>query len=202
MSDGVLPTRRATAPIGPMLGRHRGLLIAVAVFVALFLTVDLITPGAFSYFEFSFMSAGGAALALAAMGQTVVVLTGGFDLSAGAVVSLVNVVLASGMGTDPASQILFAVAALAIGGAVGAVNGFFVAYFRMQPIVVTLATMFIVQGVTLLIMDKPGGMIAPDFMSFFMGDAIPGILPAPVLVVAAAGQAWLAIRSTRHGGGH
>lgn len=201
MSDGVLPTRRATAPIGPMLGRHRGLLIAVAVFVALFLTVDLITPGAFSYFEFSFMSAGGAALALAAMGQTVVVLTGGFDLSAGAVVSLVNVVLASGMGTDPASQILFAVAALAIGGAVGAVNGFFVAYFRMQPIVVTLATMFIVQGVTLLIMDKPGGMIAPEFMSFFMGDAIPGILPAPVLVVAAAGLAWLAIRSTRLGVG-
>ena len=46
------------------------------------------------------MSAGGATLALAAMGQTLVVLTGGFDLSAGAVVSLVNVVLATGMGTD------------------------------------------------------------------------------------------------------
>ena len=44
---------------------------------------------------------------------------------------------------------------------------------RLQPIVVTLSTMFIVQGITLLIMDKPGGMIAPEFSAFLAGDAIP-----------------------------
>ena len=36
----------------------------------------------------------------------------------------------------------------------GAVNGFFIAYMRLQPIVVTLATMFVVQGVTLLVMHE------------------------------------------------
>ena len=91
---------RAAAPRRLRLGRHRGLLVACAVFVLLFALADAITPGSFSYFELSFMSSGGATLALAAMGQTIVILTGGFDLSAGAVVSLVNVVLGTWMGTD------------------------------------------------------------------------------------------------------
>ena len=46
-------------------------------------------------------------------------------------------------------------------GAPARFNGFFVAVLRMQPIVVTLATMFILQGVTLLVMDKPGGQVSP-----------------------------------------
>ncbi len=171
--------------------RHRGALIALAVFVALFLAVNAITPGAFSYFEFSFMSSGAATLALSAVGQTLVILTGGFDLSAGAVVSLVNVVLATQMQDSLGSQILFGLVALLIGGAVGAVNGFFVAFVRLQPIVVTLSTMFIVQGVTLLILAQPGGMIPYQFSAFFIGDAIPGVLPAPVLWIAASIAVWL-----------
>jgi ribose transport system permease protein len=193
-----LPGRR---PRRLALGRHRGLLVACAVFVALFALADAITPGPFSYFELSFMSSGGATLALAAMGQTIVILTGGFDLSAGAVVSLVNVVLGTWMGTDATSQVLFGLVALGIGGLVGLVNGFFVAVVRLQPIVVTLSTMFIVQGITLLIMDKPGGMIAPEFSAFLAGDAIPGLLPAPVLVLAAALLLWALIKNTRFGVG-
>jgi ribose transport system permease protein len=203
VSVAALPAgaRRRRLGLGPLAARNRGLLVAILAFAALLLTVDLITPGPMSYFELSFMSAGGAALALAAMGQTVVVLTGGFDLSAGAVVSLVNVVLGSHMGPGVGSQALFGLAALGIGAAVGAVNGFFVAFVRLQPIVVTLSTMFIVQGVTLLIMDTPGGMIPPEFSAFLVGDAIPGVLPAPVVVVALAIVAWLLVKNTRFGVG-
>ena len=46
---------------------------------------------------------------------------------------------------------------IGIGMLTGAFNGFFIAFLRLQPIVVTLSTMFIVQGLTLLVMDKPGG---------------------------------------------
>jgi ribose transport system permease protein len=180
------------------ISRHRGLIVAYAVFLALFLSVNLIT-GNFNYFEFSFMSAGGAALALAAMGQTVVILTGGFDLSTGAVVSLVNVVLASAMGTSAASQVECFFVALALGALVGAFNGLFVAIVRMQSIVVTLASMFIVQGVTLLIMDKPGGAIPSGFASFFTGNAIPNILPAPVLVLIVAALIWWMTKNSRFG---
>ena len=195
-----LPPRRRFA-WRPALARSRGLLVAVAVFVILLLVVNAITPGAFSYFELSFMSAGGATLALAAMGQTLVVLTGGFDLSTGAVVSLVNVVLARGMGTDLASQVGMGLAALAIGGLVGAFNGFFVAVVRLQPIVVTLSSMFIVQGITLLVMDKPGGAIAPEFSSFLAGDAVPNVLPAPIAVLLVAVAAWLLVKNSRFGVG-
>jgi ribose transport system permease protein len=179
--------------------KHRGALVAGAVLIGLFVLIDVLTKGPFSYFEFSFMSSGGATLALAAMGQTFVILTGGFDLSAGAVISLVNVVLASNMGQSAASQIGFSAVALLIGAAVGAFNGFFVAFMRLQPIVVTLSTMFIVQGLTLLIMSRPGGSIPPEFSQFFVGDAIPGVLPAPVVVIAVAIAAWLYIKNTRFG---
>ena len=177
----------------------RGLLIAIAVLLALFLIVAAITPGAFSYFELSTLSTGGATLALAAMGQTLVILTGGFDLSTGATVSLVNVVLASCMGPSIASQVGMGLAALAVGGAVGAFNGFFVAFVRLQPIVVTLSSMFIVQGVTLLVQPTPGGAIPQGFSSFLTGDAIPGILPAPVAVLALAIACWLLLRNSRFG---
>lgn len=183
----------------PGFRRHRGLIIASLVFLALFLASNLITSSGFSYFEFGFMSAGGAALALAAMGQTIVILTGGFDLSTGAVVSLVNVVLASAMGTSGLSQVAFFGVALALGALVGAFNGFFVAVVRMQSIVVTLSSMFIVQGVTLLIMDKPGGTIAPGFVAFFSGSAIPNVLPAPVVVLLVAALIWRLVKNTRFG---
>lgn len=181
------------------LARQRGLLVALCVLVILILIVGAITPGAFSYFELSFMSAGGATLALAAIGQTFVILTGGFDLSTGAVVSLVNVILASWTGPGIGSQIAMGFAALAIGGLVGAFNGFFVAFARLQPIIVTLSAMFIIQGLTLLTMDKPGGTIPPEFASFLTGDAIPHALPAPIVVLLVAIVIWLQVKNSRFG---
>ncbi|MBE9559025.1 MAG: ABC transporter permease [Proteobacteria bacterium] len=181
--------------------RHRGLLIAAGAFAFLFLLVDLISPGPVSYFEISFMSSGGAASALAALGETVVILSGGFDLSAGAVISLVNVVLASSM--DPAdmeaSVPLWTLVGVGIGMASGAFNGFFIAFLRLQPIVVTLSTMFILQGITLLVMDKPGGFVSPSLGAFYVGDAISEFLPMPIVLLVVVVLIWLWIKNTRFG---
>ncbi len=181
--------------------RHQGMLIAIGVFVALFLTVDLISPGPVSYFEISFMSSGGATLALAALGETLVILSGGFDLSAGAVISLVNVVLASNMDyTDmEASVPLWTLVGVGIGMLAGAFNGFFVAFLRLQPIVVTLSTMFILQGITLLVMDKPGGFVSPSLGNFYVGDAIPEFLPMPIVLLGVVILAWLWFKNTSFG---
>ncbi len=200
MSSAALGRQRRLAR-GPALARSRGLLIALAVLVLLFLVVAAITPGALSYFELTSLSTTGASLALAAMGQTLVILTGGFDLSTGAAVSLVNVVLATWMGTEIGSQVGMGFAALAVGGLIGAFNGFFVAFVRLQSIVVTLSSMFIVQGITLLIQDKPGGAIPPGFSAFLTGDVIPNVLPAPVAVLAVAILVWLLVKNSRFGVG-
>ena len=197
------PRAPARAPSAPRrwLGRNRAPLVALAVFLGLFLLVDALSPGPLSYFDVSFQISGATPLALAAMGQTLVVLSGGFDLSAGAVISLVNAVLARSM--DPAateaSVLVWTLAGIGIGMMVGAFNGFFVAVVRLQPIVVTLSTMFIVQGATLLVMDQPGGFIAPTLGSFYMGDAVEGLVPMALVVLGLAALFWTWLRKTGFG---
>lgn len=179
--------------------RARPTLVAIGAFLVIFTILRLISPGPMSYFEFSFLAGGGATLAFAAIGETLVILTGGFDLSAGAVISLVNVILATQMGESGGSQLLWCLVGLGAGAVTGAVNGFFVGYMRLPAIVVTLATMFIVQGVTLLILSEPGGNVPYAFSELLTGDAIPGVLPMPVVLVVGAIAVWLLVRNTRFG---
>lgn len=181
--------------------RNQSVLVAMGVFLALLALTSAISPYPLSYFDISFLASGGTTTALAAMGQTLVILSGGFDLSAGAVISLVNAVLASRM--DPAdfeaSVMLWTAIGIGVGMCVGAFNGIFVALLRLQPIVVTLATMFIVQGLTLLVMDKPGGFVSPSMGAAYMGDAIPGLLPASVVLIGIVLLLWLWLKRTRYG---
>lgn len=181
------------------LERHRGLVVAIAVFVVIFFGLNAISKQPLSYFDLQVLASGSAPLALAAMGETLVILIGGFDLSVGAVISLVNVTLATNMTPDLTTQVLLSIAVLPLGAAVGAFNGFFIAVMRLQPIVVTLATMFIVQGLTLLILDKPGGTIPPWLSTFLTGDAVPNLVPAGILVLLAALVVWGVVKRLRLG---
>ncbi|MBK1699126.1 ABC transporter permease [Rhodovibrio salinarum] len=181
--------------------RNQPTIVAFLAFLTIFVVLRAVSAGPMSYFEFSFLASGGATLALAAIGETIVILVGGFDLSAGAVISLVNVLLATHMGDSLGSQVLWCVIALAAGGAVGAVNGFFAGFMRLPAIVVTLATMFIVQGITLLVLDQPGGSVPYGFVTALSGSAIPGVLPMPVVLVALGVAAWLLLRNSRLGTG-
>jgi ribose transport system permease protein len=187
-----LSTRRSLA-------RHRGLLIAVTVFAVLLTTVASIGPVRLSYYDLSSIAATGATLAIAAVGQTVVILAGGFDLSAGAVVSLVNVVLASAFPQAQASTALVVLTGVGVGMLAGLFNGLFIAGLRMQPIVVTLSTMFILQGVTLLVMDKPGGAVPAGVTELLLGDTVPGLLPRPLLLLALLLLLWAWLKRTRFG---
>jgi len=195
-------TVTANGPVrsrGFRLGRHQGVIVALAVFIALMAVNALMSHGGISYFDVSSLSTGGAPLAIAATGQTLVILTGGFDLSAGAVISLVNVVLAANMQDAPSSILVWSLIGVGVGMVTGAFNGFFIAFFRLQPIVVTLSTMFIVQGVTLLVMDKPGGMIPAGLSNALAQDAIPNLVPMALVLLAILILLWLWLKGTRFG---
>ncbi|WP_421415371.1 ABC transporter permease [Agrobacterium tumefaciens] len=198
---GIGTNSRAPVVLGRSLARARGMVVAIVVFFALLLLQAAISPGPTSYFDLSFLISGATPLALAAFGQTLVILSGGFDLSAGAVISLVNAVLAANM--DPvnmeASVFLWTLVGVATGMAVGAFNGLFIAIFRLQPIVVTLSTMFIIQGITLLVLDQPGGFVAPSLGTFYMGDAIPEVLPSALLLLAILVLGWGWLKRTPYG---
>ncbi len=181
------------------LKRHRGLAAAVVVFGGLLAFVAAVTPGGLGYPDFASLATSGAPLALAAIGQTFIIVVGGFDLSAGATISLVNAVVATLPQQTLAGQIGAVVAGLVVGAAVGAFNGFFVAFLRLQSIVVTLSTMFLLHGITLLLLPNPGGSVAQTLTKFFTGNAISGFLPAAAVVILVGLATWLLVKRTRFG---
>lgn len=187
------------AQSGVRIGRHRGLITALATLAVLMILISSVSATPLGYYDLSQLVASSTTLAVAAMGQTIVILSGGFDLSAAAVISLVNVSLASippGTVTNP---LLITAIGIGIGAGVGAVNGFFIGVLRLQPIVVTLATMFILQGVTLIILDKPGGVIEFSLFEFYTSDLIPNALPMMGAIIILCLLFWFWLKSTPYG---
>ena len=138
-------------------------------------------------------------LMIVAVGQGVVIIGGGIDLSVGAVVSLVNAVLVtlivpeSGVG-----GVAFAVVVgCAAGLLAGAFNGLCVAYLRLQPIVTTYATSFVFAGLALLILPRPGGQLPRAMTRFYR--STPLDVPLGVYVVVVLLLLWGLVRSSRFG---
>jgi ribose transport system permease protein len=180
-------------------GKHRGLIAAALVFAALVAVLVVISPKGLGYYDLASLATNGAPLALAAIGQTIIIIAGGFDLSAGAAISLVNALVATTPQETAAGQIGAVALGLAAGAAVGAFNGFFVAFMRVQSIVVTLSTMFLVRGVTLIVLPDPGGSVAETLTKLLTGAAIPGVLPSAAIVVAGGLLVWGLVKRTRFG---
>src|ERR1700722_1847625 len=180
-------------------GKHRGLIAAALVFAALLALLVVISPKGLGYYDLASLATNGAPLALAAIGQTIIIIAGGFDLSAGAAISLVNALVATTPQETAAGQIGAVALGLAAGAAVGAFNGFFVAFMRLQSIVVTLSTMFLVRGVTLIVLPDPGGSVAETLTRLLTGAAIPGVLPAAAIAVGGGLLIWGLVKRTRFG---
>ena len=85
-------------------------------------------------------------VAFAALGMTIVIVSGGIDLSVGAIIALATVVIAACLraGAPPAAA---ALAGIAAGVGCGALNGFLVTRLRVVPFIVTLGTMLVVRGI-------------------------------------------------------
>ena len=125
-------------------------------------------------------------IALVAVGQTYVVLAADIDLSAGTIVSLVNVVVVSiieGMGGSGASIALGLTAGLALGLVCGVINGLCVAFLRFQPIVTTFATGIVFAGFALWVLPEAG----EKCLQRLRGVCRRGLgVPTVVLILAAA----------------
>jgi ribose transport system permease protein len=126
----------------------------------------------------------GVLLAIVAMAQTLVVLTGGIDLSVGMVFVLANC-LASHLVVGTLLQAAVGViAVLAAGAACGFVNGAIIVYGRLQPIITTLATGIVYFGFSLGLRPVPGGDVQADLAEALTG-ALPGGVPTMLVVLLA-----------------
>ena len=202
MSQTALALPRKIVWLRPTLLQRSGA-IAFLVFVAVIAILIIVSPHHVSYFDLSTISASATTLALAGIGETVVVLGGGLDLSPGAVISLVNVVLVTQLGAAELGvgtyTLLAAAIAIGIGMVIGAINGVLVSYLRLPSLIVTLATMFVAQGSALLILKYPGGTVSNDFANLLVGDVIADVLPVPMLIMVLAILVWLYLKRLRFG---
>lgn len=134
-----------------------------------------------------------------ALGMTLVIISGGIDLSIASLLALVSVVM--GMSFQAGLPLVFAIAVgLLTGVAGGLLNGVAVAYLRLHPFVVTLATMAIYRGAAYAISNAAAVSDFPLWFTNIGQFYILGLVPAqlPVLVVAAV-LMWLLLDRTVFG---
>jgi ribose transport system permease protein len=139
-------------------------------------------------------------LILVTVGQAIVLIGGGIDISVGGVVSIVNTILATRVGLEgsPEQMWQFVLISLLAGMLAGSVNGFFIAYLRLQPIITTYATSFLYFGLALFILPNPGGGIYADIANLYRTSTPLG-LPLAFFVIGGLLLIWAYISSTRYG---
>lgn len=139
---------------------------------------------------------------LLVVGQTIVVLGGGIDLSIGTMMLMINAILASVITGDASSIDFVGIIFLALGSGVlaGAFNGFCVAYLRLQPIVTTYATGFVFAGIALHVLPRPGGDIPRDWSRFYQSPQQFLFVewPFTFYMIILLVLFWLLLRSTRY----
>jgi cytosine/adenosine deaminase-related metal-dependent hydrolase/ribose/xylose/arabinose/galactoside ABC-type transport system permease subunit len=135
-----------------------------------------------------------APLAVVAMGQTHALLVGSLDLSVGAMVTLGVVIASFQLGPESTdAELLRGVGLIFLAGlAVGLVNSLLVVWVKIPSIVATLATLSILNGISLALRETPGGVIDRDFTSIFKTDLGP-VPVSFILILLGAGALdyWL-----------
>ncbi|MDQ6888000.1 MAG: ABC transporter permease [Gemmatimonadota bacterium] len=137
-------------------------------------------------------------LGLVALGMTFVILTGGIDLSVGAVLAVAGVVAAK---LSPHGIVAAGVAGVGTATLLGLLNGVVITRARVQPFIATLAMMIAARGAALAITREESVGIAGASIGFArLGRGEIGAIPVPVALVALAYLAgWVALRYTRSG---
>ncbi|RWO01202.1 ABC transporter permease [Mesorhizobium sp.] len=188
--------------------RRQGWVAGLLVLFAVLLVITrLIQPG-YGSGDFGSLVRAVLPYAFAVAAQTIVVIAGGIDLSVGAMMALTSVTAASMMDGASEEYALFVVPfVLAMGLVLGAVNGMLIVVTRVPDIVVTLATLFVLQGAALLVLGAPGGAVAEWLRATIVGTvAIPGLpeisawIPkALVLLVVCLCIIWIPLKRSKLG---
>lgn len=160
-----------------------GILVALIV---LMIALSFATDNFLSTYNMSVVARQAAFVGLVALGQTLVLLVGGIDLSVGAAAGLSAIVgslLLTMFGVNPYMVIPLT---MAFGMCLGFINGFFIAGLRLNPFIVTLATWEIFAGLTMVITKGyPIRPLGEAFSVFGRGEIFS--IPIPVLIFIASG---------------
>jgi ribose transport system permease protein len=181
------------------LGQNAGLVLALAMlaiaivlYCVVYWVAQATLPG---NFEITSTVNNTMPLVLSAMGQAFVVIGRGLDLSVGGVIDLSNALAAVQLHDNVASMVGWSALILLIGAALGLVNGLLVGVGRLQPILVTLATLSVYQGLAIRVLPQPGGSIPPAYTSALVNPGRPYALGFVLLIALM----WYAFRRSKIG---
>jgi ribose transport system permease protein len=177
-------TRSATSERRLQLSLSKVILdnIALVVLLLILALLALFVPNFFTPRNISNVFVQAAPLALMAIGMTVVLITGGIDLSIPAVMSL-SAILGAMVLRDVGSIPVACLVMLAVGTGLGAINGISIAYLKMIPFVVTLAMMTIATGAAVAITNSVSVPITDETFYDLILDRTLGV-QHPVLITA------------------
>lgn len=166
--------------------------------VVLFAVWTYYQVGGMTMFTFNGYAVLATSLALAAAGTTIVLLTGGYDLSSAGVISLTNALAATQMHGSTGRIVVVIALVIFVGTFVGALNGLTVAVAGLESIATTLAMFIVLGGVALLVLPAPGGEVPASISSAITG-VVGGVVPVALLILGGLVILWLAIVRTRFG---
>ena len=157
--------------------------------------------GTFGAFDVKSMALSALPLGLAAAAQAVIVISGGIDLSIGALMTVANVLSARlMMGRGTGESLLVALLVLVVGSLAGSANGLLVVASRVPDIVVTLAMSFVWAGVALLILGTPGGGAPQGFVDLGSASWISDWVPNALLfLLVSLVVVWVPVSRSRQG---
>lgn len=198
-SAAVQAERRPSLNAGRTLRRYGWTIAVYALFGLLMVATVIIKPN-YGTFEWQTLTLAALPLAFAAAAQTMVVLSGGIDLSVGPLMALANVIALRGMvGHDLYYSLGVAVVVLIAGAAAGSLNGAIIVLTRVPDIVVTLATSFIWAGFALLVLAKPTPGVPFDIQNLAQGLALSPWIPNALLLLLVIPLVWIPLRRSRAG---
>ncbi|GGD76323.1 ribose ABC transporter permease [Rhizobium anhuiense] len=193
MSD---TTQNAGAPTSKLFGsfsvRDAGTLIGLIAIVVIF---GLLAPDFLSQRNLLNILQQSSINACLALGMTLVIISGGIDLSVGPTAAISAVITAT-MLVAGVPVPLAILAGLAIGAICGLINGVLVAYAGLQPFIVTLGTLSTYRAIALIYTGgNPVLGVPAGFRSLFNGSLLG--LPIPVIMVAVVALlAWVLLKKT------
>jgi ribose transport system permease protein len=176
-------------------GRESAILLALVLIMAV---ITVFAPNFMTGENLYLISRQISFVAIVAIGELFVILTGGIDLSVGSVMGLAGVAAAGAMkfGFDPVLAILFG---LIVGLAVGAINGALIAYVRIAPFIVTLAMLSFARGLILILTEGwPITQIPKSFLPIGQSDFLALPIPLWIMLLAAV-IAWFVLTKTAFG---
>ena len=199
MTQEAAPAEGKRAGLGSRLGLSRsrsasGVVILLVFYVGLLVVFSVLSPFFMTPRNMLAIGSNVAFIGLMAAAGTPLIIAGGLDLSVAAVAGLTGVLIAL-LHAAGAPVWLAVLAALLVGAGVGLINGALATGLKLNPLIVTLATMSIVAGAALILtggLTKP--LIVPGFnwigSGRFLGVPVPAILMLAVYVVLAILLRW------------